>query len=349
MRFLKIFPIALAVVFLTSCSTAYYFSDFITPSEVYIPSKIYAVGVINRGADPDMPAMIYSAGVPVSGIKGLPLKVANRTLTDLSEQIEKLNRFKMVSIEWSNLKKDPDRFMEAPFTAAQIDSICNANRVDGLVVLEGVELQLNTEGEVNVVTTVDAAGMPVRVPEFTSTQQASYTVAWRFYDGLQLKVADTYQQNYQRYFNKVAYDPNAAAEVNPEEMQLFDIATLAARDYHDRIAPHWVSDYRLYYKGNTADMILISKKLEHDGDWTNAAREWMKLTKSDNEKERYQANFNMAVASEMLGRPRVAREWLIKARAIRETGRVQKYDAILKKQILIYDVVDRQLGLDDAN
>lgn len=336
----------LAVFLLTGCSSTFYYADFIKPSEVYIPSKIYAVGLLNRGASPDLAAAIYTQGIPYQYIKQLPLRVSQKTMDRLKTNVEKLNRFKTVPIEWDAPLRDVRDFMEQPLTADQIDSLCDAYQVDGIIALEGVDLTIRTDGEVNVVSVSDDAGMPVRVPEFTSNRQVDYTVAWRFYDGLKLESIDFYQESYERYFYQVAYDPNEASELDPDQMELFDIAIEAARDYQKRISPHWDPGYRLYYRGNTEELREISKQLEYNRDWGAAASEWVKLTKAENEKVKYFASYNMAVASEMLGRPRVAKEWLDKAGAIKSTNQVERYRATIREQILIYDVVDRQLGLD---
>ena len=230
-------------------------------------------------------------------------------------------------------------------TKEQIDSICDANKVDGIVSLEGVDLSIRTDGDVNVVSAIDQNGMAIRVPEFSSNQEVSYTVAWRFYDGLQLKPIDLYQETYQMQFNRVAYDPEEASKINPDEMQIMDVAKQAAADYQNRISPHFESGYRLYYRGNTVALGNISRNLEASGDWKAAAAEWTKLINSEDENEKYYANYNMAVASEMLGRPRVAKEWLEKAIAVKDRKQALRYLDTIKKQILIYDVVNQQLGL----
>ncbi|HKL02411.1 MAG TPA: DUF6340 family protein, partial [Cryomorphaceae bacterium] len=156
---------------------------------------------------------------------------------------------------------------------------------------------------------------------------------------------DEYQKTYQGVFNQSTLNPNEQNDVNVSEGSLIDISVLAAQDYHDRISPHWESGQRLYYRGNSNELLSISAGLEYTGDWETAAKKWMKLTTSEDEKERYFATYNMAVASEMLGRPKTAKSWLEKAREIEDRKQVSRYMEIIEKQILIYDVVDSQLGV----
>jgi hypothetical protein len=50
----------------------------------------------------------------------------------------------------------------------------------------------------------------------------------------------------------------------------------------------------------------------------------------------------------MLGKPKKGKEWLERAEEINETKETERYMKRLEKQILIYDVVTRQLGLDEG-
>jgi hypothetical protein len=53
----------------------------------------------------------------------------------------------------------------------------------------------------------------------------------------------------------------------------------------------------------------------------------------------------MAVASEILGRPKVAKTWIDRAIAINPEKMARNYAKKIDKQILIYEVVNRQLGI----
>lgn len=345
MRFKYSLNVAFLSLVLVSCNSTYYYSEFIQPSETYIPSKIYAVGIINRGASPQMATPIYTDGVPFEYIKGIPAKAASKTVEVLKKDLEDLGRFKIIDIPWEGEYRSQKKFLEEPFTSAEIDSLCDVYKVAGIIALEGVELTIRTDGNVNVVTVNDETGMPVRVPEFSSRQEASFTAAWRFYDGYSLQAIDTYQETYQRFFNRVAYNPDDAAKVDADDMQLIDVVKEASHDYYMRVSPHWVDGYRLYYKSGTAEMYTISENLQYTGNWEKAAADWLKLTTHEDDKIRHFATFNMAVASEMMGRPKVAKEWLLKSIEIKSTKNTEKYLETLNRQIVVYEVVDRQLGM----
>lgn len=345
MRITKITNAVLLVFLLTACNATYHYAEFIRPSNVYIPSKVFYVGVINRAAGEDNTAAIYVEGVPVNFIPGLPKMAANKTLEALEDEIENLERFRFVNIEWDNSDRSDKEFTAEQFTSAEIDSLCAVYEVDGLLAIEGLELAIRTNGEVNVVSVSDEAGRMVQVPEFTQRQEVSLTPLWRFYDGLSLTMIDEFQKTYQGVFNQSTLNPNEQGDVNLSEGSLIDISLLAAQDYHNRISPHWEPGQRLYYRGNSNELLSISSDLEYNGDWEAAAKKWMKLTTSDDDKVRYFATYNMAVASEMLGRPKTAKSWLEKAREIEDRKQINRYMEIIDRQILVYDVVDSQLGV----
>jgi len=341
---LRFFNAFILLFVLSGCGATYHYAEFIKPSKSYIPSKVYYIGVINRAANKNTTTSIKVNDIPYDYVKGLPLRAANKTIENWKKQVEEIGRYKIVNITWDLNNRDPKKFSARSFTAQEIDSLCDWHEVDGILSLDGIEMTINTSGEVEVISTTDDAGMPVRVPEFTRQQEVALTVLWRFYDGYTLQKANEYQESYRRFFNHLSSSPEE--NINEDtDLSLEGIAQVAALDYAQQVAPYWEEDHRLYYRGHTNKLLVTSDNLEYNSNWERAAKEWKELVNSDDEKERYYARYNMAVASEMLGRPRAGKEWLIKAKEVNHTKQVDKYMEILERQILIYDVVDRQLGL----
>lgn len=326
----------------SSCSTSYHYADFIKPSEIYVPANIFAVGIINRAAGPSNSAPIYEGSVPFEFVAGLPEEMAEQTLVKLQEEVLTLKRFELRQIPWDLRERNDRSFTLPPLTEQAIDSICELYNLDGLIVLEGLELNIRTSGRVYMVTGTNANGAPVNSPEFSGNQEVSLTVSWNFYSGYALKTIDTYQNNYQRVFGGA----EVGGPKGKEKYSFFDIARTAAEDYFTRIAPHWENDHRLYYSSGTEALSRISYELNYSGDWDVAAESWKNLAyQSKFAKERYMASYNMALASEMIGKPKIAKDWLLKAQKISPTKEVEKYMVIIDRQILIYDVVSSQLGL----
>jgi hypothetical protein len=334
---------ALCFFLCVSCTTTYHFADFIRPSDVYIPSSIYRIGVLNRGALPSDDAPIYVDGIPIEYLRGVPKSVSDKTLVFLKKEIDELGRFEVIPLSWEPTERVSREVVRAPFTLSQIDSICNTYQLDGFIAIEGVDLMVKTSGEVNVVSANTPDGRMVRVPEFTSQQEVDYNIVWRFYQARSDELLDMLDETYDAFSNQVSYTPQLNEGF--DESLAFDmVAAKAAYAYHNRVSPYWEGDYRLYYRGPGA-LITVAYDLDITGNWEKAAQEWLALTTDNSLKVKYGAMYNMAVASEMLGRPKIAKEWLVKAKAVDDTKQVKKYMEQIDRQILIYDVIDQQLGL----
>jgi hypothetical protein len=244
-----------------------------------------------------------------------------------------------------NYKLKGDGFKGAFLSPQIVDSLCRAYGLEGIVALEGIQVTIDTRGSVGVTSGVDPSGSPVQMPEFSSESQVNYSVIWRFYDNSRQIVADTFQDTYQMTFTKVAYSEQALMQARRDESVLSDVAMVAANAYFERISPHWEQDFRKYYQTGSDDFYNIARTLDTTGDWEKAAESWLQFVDYPQKKLAYRANYNMAVASEMLGNPREAKEWLDKAIAINDTKDAQKYMGQVEKQILILDVVHVQLAL----
>ena len=79
-----------------------------------------------------------------------------------------------------------------------------------------------------------------------------------------------------------------------------------------KIIPNWVQVDRLYYKSNNPNMIL-AEKYALENDWLKAAEIWNVQTKNKNPKIAAKASFNMALASEMEGKPDIGIDWLVRS------------------------------------
>jgi len=80
----------------------------------------------------------------------------------------------------------------------------------------------------------------------------------------------------------------------------------------EKILPIWIPVERTYYLSKNLDM-LLAEEFVRKNDWLKAAEIWNGKTKSKNRKLAAKANYNMALASEMEGRPDLAIDWLKKS------------------------------------
>ncbi len=337
--------VLLCIILLSRCGTSYYYAEFIHPAKVYVPSDVYRLGIVNRSVDSMDEAVIFTNGIPFDAIRGLPLKAVDKTLEELMKNNEVLSRYEMVPFTVPSRFVGGSSFMTDELSTMQVDSICRTLGIDGFAAIEGAEVSIKTNGSVEVVTVTDDFGSMMRVPEFSNESQITFSIAWRFYDNKYGVLTDTYQESYQRIFTTAAYTEKEALEKGLENLSMSQLAYLAGADYLSRIAPHWKEDYRLYYQTGSDELYRIAQNLEYDGNWEIASMKWKDQTDDVDDKVVYRSLYNLAVAAEMLGNPREAREWLLKAKLVDDTNQLKKYMATLERQILIYDVVNTQLGI----
>ncbi len=342
----RYFFLILASLLLGGCGTSFYYAEFLNPSRVYIPANLYKVGLVDHATAPETRAPIYNKGEIVEYATGMPYRTALKVMDAIIEENEAMGRFNMRRIEWASDKGSGDLKPGKEITAARADSICLWEMVDGLIISEGVDITVDAAGFRDVITGYDENGNVMRVAEFTARSKLMLTMRWRFYDYVSKSFLDDFTNTYEYTLDKVTYSEKEALEFDPREVSTLEISALAAVDYYSRIAPYWTEDFRLYYQTGNAEMYRIAMELEATGDWERAGLAWKELVDDPNTKISHRARFNMAVTNEMLGMPRDAMGWLEMAEEVRVTKDSKKYKERLEKQMLIYDLVNLQLGID---
>ena len=133
------------------------------------------------------------------------------------------------------------------------------------------------------------------------------------------------------------------------QIQVNNSSQYLGRFFGTKIIPNWVQVDRLYYKSNNPNM-LLAEKFAIKNDWLKAAEIWNVQTKNKNPKIAAKASFNMALASEMEGKPDIAIDWLIHSHAFmfqnneEHRANCQRYITVLalrKKEIEKLEKQDR--------
>lgn len=338
--------VILLLFVLSGCNTTYHYTEFIKPSRRYVPSTVYVVGVAQRSTTPKSVCPVYTNGIPYGELEEIPNKAAKLTIENLKELCEGIGRFKFVEIDIEESDINAEEFATKALSESEIVSLSKIYDLDGVISLDGHDMLVRTSGSVNVVSVTDGSGMPTQVPEFSKESEVSMSLLWRFYDSSTGQMIDEYQENYERVFGRVSYSEEEIQKFKDEDMGLMDVSGMAAYDYFERISPHWEPDYRQYFSQGSAGLVEIATKLDSTGNWEKAAQDWKELAESEDTKVSHRACFNMALASEILGQPRIALEWIERAKLIKPSKKTLKYEELLKKQMLVYEVVNRQLGIE---
>jgi len=99
------------------------------------------------------------------------------------------------------------------------------------------------------------------------------------------------------------------------KMAVNNSATFFGQTLCSKIIPAWIPVERMYYTSLDKDM-RHAEKYVMSNEWPKAAELWSKQTESKNPRIVAKASYNMALASEMEGKPDEAINWLLKSYSI---------------------------------
>jgi len=120
-------------------------------------------------------------------------------------------------------------------------------------------------------------------------------------------------------------------------------AVYLGRFIGSKILPIWIPVERTYYLSKNLDMIQAEEYVRKK-EWLKAAEIWNEKSKSKNRKLAAKANFNMALACEMEGRPDLAIDWLKKS--VNGMGKYnEEHNAICKEYLDVLALRKKEVEL----
>jgi len=156
---------------------------------------------------------------------------------------------------------------------------------------------------------------------------------WRIYDIKKKKISNGFLYKDTLIWDASDYVPVAVGNQIPS---LFSASAYAGGDcggnYAKMVAPSWVDDKRLFYQQGSNELEKASEFVIK-GEWVDAATEWQKVFARNKRKLSAKAAFNLALASEMLGKFDLALEWLRKASNYYPLPEISSYRAIIEDRI----------------
>jgi hypothetical protein len=336
-------PLGLLFLF-SNCTTSYYYANFVIPAEVYIPSDVKTIRIVNRSEGNNETNYYKINGQAVENLKGVATTTANEAIKVLREQIEKFNRYTIIESTQQIVK--PNKGFPADVLNVQdIAKLCTKNKVDALIAVDGVDLSINTNGEVEFISEMDNFGNPILVPQFNSEREVDLSIAWRMYDCKKMSVGDEWIDYERINFTKSGYSQDQSYNQLPTKTgSVNDIARMAAINYANRISPHRLGAYRKYFDTGSEKLIEAGRLIRLAENWEKATEIWSSAANSSIIKESSRAQFNLALAAEMLGKPDISKVWIDKALLESDKKIFKDYAAEIDKQILIKKVVEKQVG-----
>ncbi len=209
---------------------------------------------------------------------------------------------------------------------ALAESLANSRYFNQVVVCDSA-LSANGEGELLPQNTVAELSNGLNVDMLISVDRVfiqkaklevlypGMNVAWPIVRVKVTPVINLYIPSREKPIRVIAQDSldwNVDEVISDKDMQK-EAASFAAHLICRKLVPYWTSAERLYYAGGSAEMRDGSVWVR-ENHWDKAYSVWFSLyDTSKSAKTKMKAAFNLALASEMMGRIEDAEQWLDRA------------------------------------
>lgn len=266
---------------------------------------------------------------------------ADQAINGLADGLRGSERFDVVMAN-EQLEGNGIGVFPEPLTAAQIKTLCDKYGADAVLALEAFDSDVRVKTEQRT-RTEKQNGKDVAVKYFVADENVNLTLGWRMYSKAG-GVIDQHQMYKSMFFSGEGQTPAAAIS-----RTVFPVDAVARTGnegghmYGMRIAPTWVFTSREFYGSGSSGMRKAKRMAKRD-DWENAAILWNNLSKSERDRIAKHATYNMAVASEMLGKYDLALVWARKAADNYGLRKADNYIYILKDRMADIDRINDQLA-----
>ncbi len=309
-KFYKIAALLLGVSLLASCVSSYktVYVEVAKPTANLLSNEIVSLALMNRSMTSEFnnfPAdslqrYFYQRGFDVSAAV-LDSSAADTTLKVLAELLFESGRYDVVIPEERNIPRS-ERYFKVlpPLEWDYVSEICETYQTDALLVMERYMNKVMTNY--------------MKVP-YSEMHEASidskYDAIVRIYDPAkkeivqQLIVADTV------YWSEADYSQNNlfTNRLVPVKQALIETGIRVALELDSKLSPQWQTQTRGYFALKQANSPLLESAIR-DNNWGAAYEHWQELlAKTKNKSEKSQLEYNLAIASEMIGNLDEAAQW----------------------------------------
>ncbi|MFC2118767.1 DUF6340 family protein [Bacteroidota bacterium] len=295
--------VIILIIFLLSCTTVSYVeTEVLEPAKHSFPDKLKNLVVINRKSF-DYTKEKSKSGILFFGKEDKYLKVFDELLTDffIGILLENTNNespflFKRPNQEL-NIRKNKFNFIQK-LNHKEVLDITKPVSADGILSFEACSFHDNYKLSMSQDGT------------FEGIIQIIIRSEWILYDkhtnnSESFSFADT------SFIDIFGDTKNELLENIPELKIIFKECGLnAGLNLLYNISPNWIPADRYYFINFFNTKMRNGHNYAKKGDWENASYFWKQVIDRKNPLFSSKASFNMALASEMLGNPDIAWEWI---------------------------------------
>jgi hypothetical protein len=332
-RYYKIAALFAGVLLLASCASSYktVYVEVAKPSAFLLPNDIVSLTLMNRSMTDEFnnfPAdslqnYFYLRGFDVSAAV-LDSSAADTTLKMLAELLFESGRYDVVIPEERNIPRTESYFkILPPLGWDEVADICETYQTDALLVLERYMNKVMTDY--------------MKVP-YSEMHEASidskYDAIVRIYDPAkkeilqQLIVADTIYWSEADYSQKNLFSKRLV----PVKRALVETGIQIALELDLRLSPQWQTQTRGYFALKPANSVLLESAIR-ENNWAVAYDHWQELlTKTNSKSVKSKLEYNLAIASEMIGNLDEAAQWATKSYQTQYRKQTENYLYQLKNR-----------------
>ncbi len=318
-----------------SCTSSYksLVIETAKPSSYMLPEDIHSLTLVNRSITSDfqnfnkdsLQQFFFSRGFHYDSVV-LDSVAADTTLKALGELLFESGRYDVVIPEERFLERHKEFYLiPEKLNWDEVSALCSEFNTDALLVIERYFNKIMTDYK--------TFNGPNGDPAYASASiDSKYDVVVKIYDPTrqeiirQLVVDDTISWRDGGYSTEKIFD-----QLPLIKESLIQTAVQAALDLDEKLSPNWVKENRIFFVINNTDASQVAL-LANENKWQEAYDYWIKYAESPKKSIKSKAEFNLALASEMLGDIDLAIEWANKSYYTKYMQQTQNYLLTLKKR-----------------
>ena len=325
-----LFGVALFLFY--SCSTTRVQIQVLHPPEedIHVPKP--NIGLVDRVDYNHSLARFYNNGIPVQMQDGYNPTLGLIVLEELEQDLSVGSSFNPIRLGQEIFPHTGD-FYGTMIPQNQLMQVCQQYGLNSLLVLEGMDGDIDNDGQAIYSAPVDRNYGTVQVPVFEGSQTVRYKLFFRLYDcSNAVKIHE--QEKEAQKTNKISGStPRDVDRRMPNSDHVRNqVVQEAASLYVAEIAPHYKLEDRKIFTSGNSDLVKAKKLIEENGDWQTATDIWYNLASSNNKNTAAKACYNLAVASEYLGKYDLAIEWASKCVETYRMNKAVSYLNLLKER-----------------
>ncbi len=334
-----------AAIILSSCATSNIYMEVLKPAHVTVPREIRKLVITNRSLpDEDSKVTNIIEGIITGEGVFVDKFGSEECIRGLQEALKGSERYPEVML--------PDNIDLRAKGAGQwpplldwneVGRICRKYNADALVTLANFDSDNDVRFS-KVAREVEKHGRKVMVNSYVAHMRIGVTSGWRiYYPDEQMVVDANSYKDYRSWEAEGKTERAAATHLLQMRDAVGETGYFAGQQYASRISPTWIRVGRTYYRKPGDDFEKAQRFVQHNK-WEQAAEIWINYVEHADPKLAGRACYNMALAIEMEGDLKGAREWVKKAYYDYDIKKADQYIRILNTRIRDQQKLQKQLG-----